>query len=65
MFEFDTASASNGVKLALLEGQLLTREIDRATFVERGALAWAETLTRVADTAVPDADFKAASAVFS
>src|SRR6202051_3548755 len=34
---FDTASASNGVKLALLEGQLLTREIDRATFVERAA----------------------------
>src|SRR5258706_1228064 len=32
---FDTASASNGVKLALLEGQLLTREIDRATFIER------------------------------
>jgi hypothetical protein len=25
---FDTASASNGVKLALLEGQLLTREIE-------------------------------------
>src|SRR5258708_31677103 len=34
---FDTASASNGVKLALLEGQLLTREIDRATFVEHAA----------------------------
>ena len=34
---FDTASASNGVKLALLEGQLLTREIDRATFLERAA----------------------------
>ena len=34
---FDTASASNGVKLALLEGQLLTREIDRATFIERAA----------------------------
>jgi len=34
---FDTASASNGVKLALLEGQLLTREIDRATFIGRGA----------------------------
>jgi signal transduction histidine kinase len=32
---FDTATASNGVKLALLEGQLLTREIDRATFIER------------------------------
>jgi len=34
---FDTASASNGVKLALLEGQLLTREIDRPTFIERTA----------------------------
>jgi choline dehydrogenase len=34
---FDTASASSGVKLALLEGQLLTREIDRATFIERAA----------------------------
>jgi hypothetical protein len=34
---FDTASASNGEKLALLEGQLLTREIDRATFIERAA----------------------------
>jgi alkylhydroperoxidase family enzyme len=32
---------------------------------ERGALAWAETLTRVTDTAVPDADFEAASVVFS
>jgi AhpD family alkylhydroperoxidase len=32
---------------------------------ERGALAWAETVTRVADTAVPDAEFKAASSVFS
>jgi choline dehydrogenase len=34
---FDTASASNGVKFALLEGQLLTREIDRTAFVERAA----------------------------
>src|SRR5258708_30583002 len=34
---FDTAAASNGVKFALLEGQLLTREIDRATFIERAA----------------------------
>lgn len=32
---------------------------------ERAALAWAETVTRVADTAVPEADFRAASAVFS
>jgi AhpD family alkylhydroperoxidase len=32
---------------------------------ERAALAWAETVTRVAETAVPEADFRAASAVFS
>src|SRR6201985_2639293 len=32
---------------------------------ERAALAWAETVTRVADTAVPDAEFQAASTVFS
>ena len=32
---------------------------------ERAALAWTETVTRVADTAVPDAEFQAASAVFS
>ena len=31
---------------------------------ERAALAWAETVTRVADTAVPDDAFAAASAVF-
>src|ERR1700741_1554604 len=37
MIMFDTASASNGVRLALLEGQLLTREIDRTTFVRRAA----------------------------
>ena len=32
---------------------------------ERAALAWTETVTRVADTTVQDADFQAASAVFS
>lgn len=32
---------------------------------EQAALAWAETVTRVAQTGVPDADFAAASAVFS
>jgi len=32
---FETESASKGVKFALLEGQLLTRELDRATFVRR------------------------------
>ena len=34
---FDTTSASNGVKFALLEGQLFAREIDRSTFVDRTA----------------------------
>ena len=32
---------------------------------ERAALTWAETVTRVADTQVPDADYAAAAAVFS
>jgi len=32
--------------------------------IERAALAWAETVTRVADTNVPDADYQAAAAVF-
>jgi AhpD family alkylhydroperoxidase len=31
---------------------------------ERAALAWAETVTRVADTHVPQADYDAAAAVF-
>ncbi len=31
---------------------------------ERAALAWAETVTRVAETAVPDAEYEAAAAVF-
>jgi AhpD family alkylhydroperoxidase len=32
---------------------------------ERAALAWAESVTRVATTGVPDTDFAAAQAVFS
>jgi AhpD family alkylhydroperoxidase len=32
---------------------------------EKAALAWAESVTRVADTHVPEDDFKAAAAVFS
>ncbi|APW36769.1 alkylhydroperoxidase [Rhodoferax koreense] len=32
---------------------------------ERAALAWAETVTRVAQTEVPDADYAAVSAVFN
>jgi AhpD family alkylhydroperoxidase len=31
---------------------------------ERAALAWAETVTRVAETNVPEGDYKAAAAVF-
>ncbi|HJV26741.1 MAG TPA: carboxymuconolactone decarboxylase family protein [Aromatoleum sp.] len=31
---------------------------------ERAALAWAETVTRVAETEVPDAEYEAAAAVF-
>lgn len=31
---------------------------------EKAALAWAETVTRVAQTGVPDDDFQAASAIF-
>ena len=32
---------------------------------ERSALAWAETVTRVAEAGVPDADYEAAAAEFS
>jgi AhpD family alkylhydroperoxidase len=32
---------------------------------ERAALAWAETVTRVAETGVPDADYKAVAAEFN
>jgi AhpD family alkylhydroperoxidase len=31
---------------------------------ERAALAWAESVTRVAETAIPDGEFESASAVF-
>jgi choline dehydrogenase len=34
---FETESASKGVKFALLEGQLLARELDRPTFVKRAS----------------------------
>lgn len=32
---------------------------------ERAALAWAETVTNVAETAVPDADYEAAAKIFN
>ncbi|TPG46022.1 carboxymuconolactone decarboxylase family protein [Roseomonas nepalensis] len=34
------------------------------TPTERAALAWAETVTRVADTAIPDVEYAAAAAAF-
>jgi AhpD family alkylhydroperoxidase len=34
------------------------------TAAERAALAWAETVTRVADTGVPDAEYEAVTEVF-
>ncbi|MBW8726791.1 MAG: carboxymuconolactone decarboxylase family protein, partial [Inquilinus limosus] len=37
---------------------------DVFTTRERAALAWAETVTRVAETGVPDADYAAAAAAF-
>nr|WP_233287254.1 carboxymuconolactone decarboxylase family protein [Bradyrhizobium oropedii] len=50
-------------KLALLQ---VWREAE-ALFddEERAALAWAETVTRVSETAIPDADYRAARAVFA
>ncbi|WP_076860538.1 carboxymuconolactone decarboxylase family protein [Bradyrhizobium mercantei] len=49
-------------KLALLQ---VWREAE-ALFdaEERAALAWAETVTRVAETAIPDEDYRAARIVF-
>ncbi len=38
---------------------------DVFTTRERAALAWAETVTRVAETGIPDADYEAAAAEFS
>lgn len=50
-------------KLALLQ---VWREAETLFDAEeRAALAWAETVTRVAETAIPDADYQAARAVFN
>nr|WP_249137687.1 carboxymuconolactone decarboxylase family protein [Bradyrhizobium tropiciagri] len=50
-------------KLALLQ---VWREADVLFDAdERAALAWAETVTRVAETAIPDDEYHAARAVFS
>lgn len=49
-------------KIALLQSWRESGELFDQT--ERAALAWAETVTRVAETNVPDADYEAAAAVF-
>ena len=50
-------------KLALL--QAWQEAGDLFSERERAALAWAETVTRVSETGVPDEDFHAARAVYS
>lgn len=50
------------VKLALV--QAWNEAGDVFTEREKAALAWAETVTKVSETHVPDAAFKAASAIF-
>src|SRR3954464_13109395 len=49
-------------KLALLQAWREAGDLFDAR--ERAALAWAEAVTRVADTGVPDEDYAAARAVF-
>ena len=49
-------------KLALLQAWREAGELFDAR--EQAALAWAESVTRVADTGVPDVDFEAARAAF-
>lgn len=49
-------------KLALVQAWAETGDLFSAR--ERAALAWAETVTRVAETGVPDAAFEAAHSVF-
>ncbi len=50
-------------KLALVQVWREATELFDAR--EQAALAWAETVTRVAETTVPDQDFQAAAAVFN
>ena len=52
----------SGEKLALLQAWREAGDLFDAR--EQAALAWAESVTRVADTGVPDADFEAARDVF-
>lgn len=50
-------------KLVLVQAWRESREVFNLR--ERAALAWAETVTRVAQTGVPDAEYEAAVAEFS
>jgi len=58
-----TKKGVTSVKLALVQAWHEAGELFSAR--ERAALAWAETVTRVAETHVPDEAFAAASAVFN
>lgn len=49
-------------RIALLQSWRESGELFDQT--ERAALAWAETVTRVAETNVPDAEYESAAAVF-
>jgi AhpD family alkylhydroperoxidase len=56
----------NGVKLEKLALVQVWREAGSVFDErERAALAWAETVTRVAETHIPDEEFQAVRAVFS
>ncbi|GAB82200.1 carboxymuconolactone decarboxylase family protein [Shimwellia blattae] len=57
------AQGMTPVKLALVQVWEEAGNVFSAR--EKAALAWAETVTRVADTHVPDSAFDAAAAVFS
>ncbi|WP_168212868.1 MULTISPECIES: hypothetical protein [unclassified Bradyrhizobium] len=52
---FETDSASRGVKFALLEGQLLTGELDQSTFIQRvsGLGLATEIVSKAADKLLP------------
>ena len=56
---------SLGVPIDKLNLVVVWREVPQFSARERAALAWAETVTRVAQTAIPDQDYQAARAVFN
>ncbi len=54
-----------GVEPRKLNSLITWREVPFFTPRERAALIWAESLTRVADTGIPDEDYAAVKAEFS